>query len=197
MAVAIPPYQRRWTRAEYERLVTLGLFDGQRIERLEGEIIEMGPMLGPHAVALGLMIDALTPWVGRGAILRPQMPLALGDDPTGRDSDPEPDIALVAGHWRDFAATHPTTALLIVEIADSSLAYDRTRKTRAYARARVADYWIVNLVDRQVEIYRRPEPEPGMDGAWRYGEQSIAGLGDRVSPLARPRAIIAVRDVLP
>jgi Uma2 family endonuclease len=115
----------------------------------------------------------------------------------GRDSDPEPDLALVAGDWRDYAAAHPTTALLVVEIADSLLAHDRTRKARAYARAGVADYWIVNLVEWQVEVYRRPEPDPSEVDAWHYGVWHIARPGEHLSPLAAPGASIAVQEVLP
>ena len=130
-------------------------------------------------------------------LLRPQMPLSLGEDETGHDSDPEPDLAVVAGTRRDYATGHPATALLVVEIADSSLAYDRTRKARLYAGARIADYWIVNLVERQLEIFRKPEPDPAADGAWRYAARIIARPGEAVTPLALPAATIAVADILP
>ncbi len=195
--VAAPPRQRLWTRAEYEPLIGLEFFAGQRVERIEGEIIEMGPMLGPHATALGLLQDTLAPHVGSGRILRPQMPLALGHDPAGRDSDPEPDLALVAGEWRDYVVAHPTTALLVVEIADSSLVHDRTRKAGTYARARIADYWIVNLVDRQVEVYRTPVTDEAARFGWRYADQQTLAVGQHLQPLAAPTAAVAVADLLP
>jgi Uma2 family endonuclease len=192
MTVVVAPHRRSWSRAEYERLIALGFFAGQRVERIEGAIIQMTPMLGPHATALGLMTDALTPHIGAGLILRAQLPLALGPD-----SDPEPDSAIVAGGWRDDAAGHPTTALLVIEIADSSLAHDRTTEARSYARAGVADYWIVNLAERQVEVSRSPEREPSHLERWRYRAHHRAQPGDHLAPPLRPTVAIAVDDVPP
>lgn len=180
------PRVHRWTRDEYHAMGRIGLFDGKRVELLEGDVIEMSPIDGPHATAVTLVDDELRAAFGRGYVVRVQQPIALSIP-----SEPEPDALVVPGHARDYRDNHPTTATLLVEVASSSLTYDRTRKARAYARAGIADYWIVNLVDRQVEIHRDPQP----DGS--YASVSVAGEDDVVSPLAAPSAAIRVVDLLP
>jgi hypothetical protein len=120
-----------------------------------------------------------------GYDVRPQLPLALGDD-----SEPEPDIAVVPGAWRDYSHSHPTTALLIVEVADNSLLHDRKRKTRLYAQAGIPEYWIDNLVDWCLEVYRDSK-----DGV--YTSRAVLREGDSVSPLSRPEASIPVADLFP
>jgi len=191
MMQALPP-QRSWTREEYGRLTELGFFTGERVELIEGRIVTMAPMTSPHATAIGLAADALTPAVGPGSSARVRMPLAAGDR-----SEPEPDLAIVAGLRRAYATAHPTTAALVVEVADSSVEYDRDVKGSRYARANVAGYWIVNRPERQIEIYRRPAPDPDACAAWRYAERRIARPGETVSPLAALAVVVAVDDLLP
>ncbi len=185
------PRTRRWTRAEYERLGDLGFFNGKRVELIDGEIIQMPAMKNPHAVSLGLTEDALRRAFGPKCWVRPQVPLVLG-----RWSEPEPDLAVVPGGPRDYT-DHPTSALLVVEISDTSLWFDRTHKARDYARSGIADYWIVNLVDRQLEVHRQPQRDPARGRRFLYGSRTILTTGNVVSPLAAPHATIAVDDLLP
>ncbi len=145
---------RKWTRSEYYRMGELGLFNGQRVELLDGEVIVMSPMGAGHAAAVTKVAHALFRAFGEGFSVRVQLPLAL--DPT---TEPEPDVAVITGSPDDYLDEHPSTAVLIVEVADTSLAYDRTEKARVYARANISEYWIVNLLERQLEVYRKPQGE--------------------------------------
>lgn len=185
---AVVAQPRRWTRDEYERLAGQGFFQpDERLELLNGEILAMTPQKGSHAQAVGLTLDALRQAFGTQTYLRSQLPLALG-----ADSMPEPDVAIIAGSVRDYP-DHPTTAQLVVEIADTSLSLDRKRKGPIYARAGIPEYWIVNLVDRIVEVYR--EPIETADG-WHYRLVHRAAPGDSVTPLALTSSV-KVDDLLP
>jgi Uma2 family endonuclease len=176
---------RRWTREEYERLVEQGFFGPEeRSELVEGAIYEMPPQSNSHALGLSLTHLALQRLYPVGYYIRIQMPLALG-----LDSEPEPDLAVVPGHPRDWRDGHPSSAELIVEVADRSLLHDRKRKAGLYARAEIPEYWILNLVNRCLEVYRRP-----LAGA--YASRAVLRDDDSISPLARPEASIAVADLL-
>jgi Uma2 family endonuclease len=177
---------RRWTREDYERLAGDGYFKpGERVELLDGVIYEMTPQKSPHATGVRLTARALEGWFREGFDVRAQMPLAVGPD-----SEPEPDIAVVYGAPRDFAASHPTIAVLVVEVSDSSLYRDRKLKASLYARAGIAEYWLLNLVKRCLEVYRDPQ-----DGT--YASRFVLRKGDSVSPISRPEASIAVASLLP
>ncbi|MBI3970774.1 MAG: Uma2 family endonuclease [Chloroflexi bacterium] len=117
-----------------------------RVQLLDGEIVQMAPMKGPHATALSLTGEALRPIIGDDMHVRVQLPISIGERP-----DPEPDVAVVRGAIRDFATDHPQTAELVVEVADPALALDRGLKAALYAAAKVPDYWVVDLADRSVE----------------------------------------------
>jgi Uma2 family endonuclease len=193
---AMTPYSvrtRRWTRKEYDHLVEIGvLHEDERIELIGGELIVAEPKSSPHATAVALAADALRAAFGRGWLVRQQDPIALDDD-----SEPEPDVAVVVGTARDYRAEHPARPVLVVEVAESSLRFDRRYKSSLYARGRVDDYWIVNLVDRVVEVRRRPTPAPSARFGWRYADVKLVREGGTVSPLARPDVPIAVADLLP
>jgi Uma2 family endonuclease len=177
---------RRWTREEYDRLVDVGVLgEDEHVELIEGEIVEMTPQNAPHATAVRLVQEALRTVVGAGFDVRAQLPLALG-----ADSEPEPDIAVVPGSPRDYRDRHPTTAALVVEVADATWRFDRERKSRAYAQAGIPEYWIVNLENRTLEVYRDPAGD-------RYDTEHILQPEEEVSPLARPDASIRVADLLP
>lgn len=184
---------RKWTRVEYDRLVEAEILGPEdRIELLGGAMIVKEPQDSLHATSVLLVQRVLTVAFGPGWDVRPQMPVALDDE-----SEPEPDISVVPGEPRDYRDAHPERPVLIVEIALSRLTFDREDKGSCYARAGIADYWIVNLPDRRLEVYR----EPVVDGAalfgWRYGRAVSLGPGERVSPLAAPEAAVAVTDLLP
>jgi Uma2 family endonuclease len=184
------PRPRTWTKAEYYRLGELGFFDGQRTELLEGDILVRSPQSWPHASTSDRVLEVLRNKIGSGFWVRNQLPLDLG-----QNVEPEPDGSVVPGR-RDNYSAHPTVASLIVEISDSTLAFDRGQKASLYAQAGVADYWIVNLVDHQLEVYRRPQPDPTQFYGHGYADQTILHVGDTVSPLAAPQLMIAVADLL-
>lgn len=189
----LPFQRRRWTRKEYDRLGELGVFrPGEPVELIGGELIVSEPIGSPHATAVGLTADALRVAFGAGWVVRVQAPVALDEE-----SEPEPDVVVVPGQHRDYRDAHPSHAAVIVEVADWSLAFDRGEKASAYARAGVRDYWIVNLVDRALEIHREPVPDASAPRGWRYAAVDVLSPGTAVSPLARPQASIAVDDFLP
>lgn len=183
---------RRWKRAEYERLVDLGVFEGDPVELIGGHLIVAEPQNSPHATAVGAADDALRAVLPSGFIVRAQMPIALDDE-----SAPEPDLAVVAGRRADYGHGHPTRAVLVVEVAASSLHFDRHDKGSLYARARIAEYWIVNLIDRVLEVYRDPEPDPAAPHGWRYRSVSRLASPAVVAPVALPGAQVRVADLLP
>ncbi len=192
MKSAEPPKPVRWTRDEYYKMADMGLFDGRRVHLIKGEVFEMSPQYSPHATGVTLADSVMRRVFKRGYVVRVQLPLDLG-----ADSDPEPDIAVAAGNERTYRDAHPTTALLIVEIADSSLDHDRYRKGSLYASVGIEDYWIVNLVDSQLEVHRQPAPMPDQPFGFGYASVIILKPTDTVSPLAAPHAKIAVADLLP
>ena len=184
---------RRWTRKEYDRLIELGiLHEDEPIELVDGQMVVREPKHAPHAVTTGLVSDALRAAFGRGWHVRVQEPIALDDE-----SEPEPDVSVVRGAPRDYLGEHPARPALIVEIAMSSLAFDRTRKGGLYARAAVTDYWIVNLVDRVLEVYREPAPDATAPFGWAYHVVRRLHAEESIAPLAAPTANIAVADLLP
>ncbi|MSS70370.1 MAG: Uma2 family endonuclease [Candidatus Latescibacteria bacterium] len=190
---ALAPQVRRWTREEYRKMVEYRLFaPEERVELIEGEVVEMSPKRSPHSTATTLVGDALRLAFGRGHTVRIQEPLALS--PT---SEPEPDVAVVKGTPRDYRDEHPSTALLIVEVSESSLPYDRTTKASLYAKSSIPEYWVVNLLDDQLEIHRGPSPRVDQPFGYGYTTVFVYGASDVVSPLAAPDRPIAVADLLP
>jgi Uma2 family endonuclease len=177
---------RRWTRQEYDRMVEAGIFGpDDRVELIGGEILTRSPQTSLHATALCLAGDAMRRALGHGFEVRCRLPLALA-----ADSEPEPDVAVVEGSPRDYRDAHPSTALLIVEVAEASLAYDRTVKKALYATCGIAEYWIVNLPERVLEVHLQPA---GRD----YRSRRILGPDADLAPAFRPEARIRVSDLLP
>ena len=171
----------------------LGFFDGQRAELIEGEIVDMAPQLARHYVALRLVTEALRAVFREGYDIRPQGPLRLG-----RKSEPEPDVAVVKGDLRSHIGRgHPTSAVLIVEVSDSSLGYDRSAKASLHAKHGIRDYWIVNLVDNVVEVRRNPIIDADAEFGWSYSNHLTARPGEKLSPLVKPRSSVGVNDLLP
>jgi Uma2 family endonuclease len=184
---------RPWTRKEYDRLVHLGiLHEDEPVELIGGQMIVAEPKGSPHMTALGLTADALRIAFGAGWVVREQAPIALDDE-----SEPEPDIIVVAGHQRDYRREHPSRPALVVEIADSSLAFDRHHKGSVYARAGLPDYWIVNLRRRVLAVYRNPVAHDRARYGWKYADVRVLRTGAAIAPLAAPTASITLADLLP
>lgn len=183
---------RRFSRLEYDRLIEAGFFrPGDPVELLGGQLVVAEPQGSRHYAALRATHEAVRALLGRGWEIRGQGPLALDDE-----SEPEPDVAVVPGSFRDYRDAHPTRPVLLVEIAESSLALDRAHKGSLYARAGLADYWIVNLVEQTLEVYRDPGPDQAAPFGWRYRAVTILAEWAAATPLARPDRSVAVRDLL-
>jgi Uma2 family endonuclease len=187
------PRTRRWTRFEYDRLIDKGMFQpGERLELLAGNLVVREPQGDPHTLAVELVNEALRTAFGPEWRVRVQLPIALDEE-----SEPEPDVSVAPGRVRDSTEAKPSRLALVVEIADSSLALDREHKSSLYARARVPDYWIVNLVDRVLEIYRDPRPDASASYGWAYRSVQSLHAGEHVAPLAAPTARVPIADLLP
>jgi Uma2 family endonuclease len=184
---------KRWTRVEYEKLIDQGVFTSDdRIELIDGLLIVAEPQSAYHYGAIRLVERALTQAFGEGWDIRSQGPIALDDT-----SEPEPDVAVVRGTLRDYFAAHPADPVLVVEVTLSSLTLDRRYKSSLYARAGRPEYWVLNLVDRVLEVRREPVRAGAMPYGWDYRLVKIARPGECVTPLAAPAASIAVADLLP
>lgn len=177
---------RRWSRDAYDLAVGAGLFGpGDRIELVDGQLLDMTPQGSRHAAIVDAAGDVLRRVFGDGFRVRMQCPLALGDD-----SEPEPDLAVVPGRALDYLDAHPATALLVVEVSDDSLPRDRGVKQRLYARHGIPEYWIIALPETRVEVHREPS-------ATGYRTVVVRRPGETLAPLARPTRTIAVGDLLP
>jgi Uma2 family endonuclease len=184
---------RRWSRVEYDRLVEHGMFrPDERLELLDGLLVVREPQGSRHATAVGLVHDALAAAFGRRYHVRGPGPIALDES-----SEPEPDLAVVPGTRRDYRDAHPSSPVLVVEVSDSTLALDRRLKGGLYARAGIAEYWILNLVHRVLEVYRQPVRSSGARHGWKYRSVRLLEGNAVVSPLAAPGARIPVADLLP
>src|SRR5687768_2821024 len=146
----VEPRLYRFTVDQYHRLGELGILeDDARVELLEGMIVKMSPIGPPHAYTTQIAHDLIAAQLPSGWTVRMQSPITL------ERSEPEPDLAIVRGSHADYKRRHPQLAQvgLLIETSDSSLALDRTEKGPIYADAQVPCYWIINLLDRQVEVY--------------------------------------------
>jgi Uma2 family endonuclease len=186
------PLVTRWTTEQFQEMGGRGWFEGRRPFLLDGVIWEQGMMDPPHAVALELIYEALRPGFRPGCMVRQQMPLNVDEY-----TDPVPDVAVVPGAPRDYSDAHPVTAVLVVEVSDTTLPFDLTEKAERYATAGVADYWVLDLDGRRLLVLRDPQPLPKGLGATAYRTELALGPADRVSPLAAPHAAVLVADLLP
>lgn len=171
------------TAREYERMIESGVFEEDaRLELIEGEIVEISPLGSLHAAVVDRLAELFSESLGRRVNIRVQSPILLGDL-----SQPQPDLALLK--WRDDfykdALPTPADVLLVVEVADTSVEYDRKLKLPIYARAGVAEVWIVNLPDEMIETYARPSGDVYEVSARRgrgeeVSSQTVAGLSLKV-----------------
>jgi Uma2 family endonuclease len=170
-------------RSEYDRLVSSGAFESERLELLYGQLVTMSPQGTAHAFSLQRLSKSLTLALGQRADVRIQLPLAASDD-----SEPEPDVAVV--DIRDYLDDHPSACHLVIEVADSSRKTDLELKARLYAEMNVPDYWVVDLARRELVVHRDPAAD-------RYREVRTFGAGASVEVLRFPDIVVRVDDVLP
>ena len=179
-----PERIRPLRRVEYDRLVELGVFDeDERIELLRGVLVAMSPQGAEHAYVVSRLIKLFIDALGDRAQLRAQSPFAADDL-----SEPEPDVAIYPPGA--YVRAHPDRALLLVEIAVSSLRKDRGLKAEIYAEAGVPEYWVIDLVNDIVEV--RTEPQGG-----RYGGCVARKRGESIALVSLPDVVVAVADFLP
>jgi len=185
------PQPKRWTSDEFHQLGDAGLLREKTLILVSGEILEMPPAGGPHDVALTLLDDMIRKVFSSGFVVRCQMSLVLG-----KSTDPVPDLAVVQGTARAFVQK-PTTAALVVDVSDSSLDFDTGDKACLYASAGITDYWVVDLVNRRLMVFRDPRADAAKAFGFEYATITVRQPGDRMSPLAAAGSQIAVADLLP
>ena len=174
---------RTLRRVEYERLVDAGLLANEKVELIRGLIVRMSPQGAHHAAAVQKLTQLLVVALGipGRAAVRVQLPLALGED-----SEPEPDLAAVPpGSYKD---EHPTTAFLVIEVAESSLPEDRREKGALYAEHGIPEYWIVDTGRERVELHSEI-----VDAA--YGRVTPYGRGDVVASTVLPELAVRLDDI--
>lgn len=185
MAVSLA--RRRFTVEDYHRMARAGvLTEDDRVELLEGEIIEMAPIGSRHAAVVDRFTRSFAQNVGRRAIVRVQGPVRLGEH-----SEPQPDLAILRPRADFYAHAHPgpEDILLLVEVAEATADYDRKVKVPLYARAGIPEVWLVDLLADQIEVCRGPSPEG-------YRETRVVRRGEAVMPQALPGVSLSVDEVL-
>ena len=178
---------KRWSLADYHRLINAGILSpAERVELLDGHIVEMVPQDPPHASTTDESSDYLKVLFAGRAKVRAQLPITIAPN-----SEPEPDLAVVrvdANRYRD-RHPYPADVFLLIEIANTSLSHDRNRKARIYAQAGIIEYWILDLNQRQVLVYRQPEGE-------RYQVEQVLAASETIAPLAFPEVVMVVANLL-
>ncbi|APC07882.1 Uma2 family endonuclease [Neomoorella thermoacetica] len=185
---AVEVARRRFTVDEYYQMARAGILgEDDRVELIEGEIIEMVPIGTRHAACIRRLLHIFSTKIGDNALVDTQNPLRLG-----QNSEPQPDLMLLKPRDDYYATFHPRPedVLLLVEVADTSVAFDREVKVNLYARGGVNEVWLVNLQAQQVTAYHLPSPSG-------YREVKEYGRGDHISPLVFPGLNIPVQDILP
>lgn len=179
--------RHRFSRHNFHAMVNSGILtEDDRVELIEGEIVQMSPINAAHAGHINRIVRLFSTRLGERAIVGAQNPIELGND-----SEPQPDIALLNPRSDFYEQGHPSAAdvLLLVEVADSSLEYDRSVKAPLYARSGVRELWIVNLRDERIELYR---DLAGKD----YKTRQFVERGETFSALAFPEITFRAEDIL-
>jgi Uma2 family endonuclease len=190
MSIIKPP-AHRWTQEELHKILDLECFFESRFELIDGELLERVRRSELEFISIALVKEVLRIVFGSNFWARQYAPLDFGCF-----SEPVPDLAVVPGTPRQCLTT-PTTALLVVEISQSTMTYYRGYKSSLYASNGITDYWIVNLVDRQLEVHRDPVADATQPFGFSYLGRTIHDASDVVAPLAAPNAMVAVADLLP
>lgn len=186
------PAPHRWSAGEYHQLAASGFFGSQRVELIEGTVIDMSPMGRPHWVSCQVAADALRQAFGSGYFITTNLPAYLSER-----SEPEPDVAVLPGDPREYGESKPTLPLLVVEVSETSLEYDRTTKSSLYARYAVPEYWVINLFGRSIEVYRNPVADSLAPYGYRYDWTASFRPDEFLTPLVLPTGQILVSSLLP
>ncbi len=184
--MAVQVTRRRFTVDEYYRMADAGIFsEDDRVELIEGEIVEMVPTGSRHAGYADKLLWILSRRVGDAAVLRVQYPVRLS-----HYSEPVPDMALVRPRPDFYTSAHPDPGdvLLLIEVAESSVEYDRGVKATVYARSGVREFWLIDLGQEAVEVYRAPTPQG-------YRETQTVRRGGRLTIEALPTVGLSVDEI--
>jgi Uma2 family endonuclease len=171
--------RHRFTVEEYEKAYFAGAFGDKRVELIEGEVIEMAPMNDPHVDWLGVLTRKLVLALHEVAMVLPQVPVRL-EEPC---SQPEPDFVVVALSKYEQKKVHVKDAAIVIEVSDSTLEEDRDIKLKLYARNFAKEFWILNVQQQQLEVYRDPEGET-------YKTKFTLARGEAVTPLEFPGVVL-------
>lgn len=186
------PTRKRWTREEYYRLDEQGWFQNQRVELIDGEIIQLSPPSPQHSFSSDEIRDILQTIFGGAYWVRLQLPLAYGDY-----SEPQPDVSVVRGSRRDYQSAHPTTAVLVVEVSRTSLDYDQKTKAQVYAAMEIPEYWILDLAHRQLIVHRQPVQDKSSSTGSRYDSVVVLRDVESVASLEKPATSLPISAMLP
>ena len=185
MAVEVEVPRRLFTVEEYHRMAEAGIFHpDERVELIEGEIVQMSPIGPRHAGCVINVVRLFVMRLSERAVVSPQNPVVIQPR-----SEPQPDLLLLRPRAVSYSREHPAPedVLLAVEVADTTVRYDRLVKSRLYARAGIAEFWLLLAMDGAVEVYRTP-------GATGYASLMSHGPGETVAPLAFPEVGFTVAD---
>jgi Uma2 family endonuclease len=186
MAVEVERARRLFTVDEYHRMAEAGVFrPDERVELIDGEIVEMSPIGRRHANCVNNLNRLLVTRLGERAIVSPQNPVQISVR-----SEPQPDLAVLRRREVSYKDEDTTAddVLLLIEVADTSITYDRTVKLRLYATVGIPEYWVVDAAAEEIEVYRSPE-------SGRYRETARLSMDRSVSLLALPDVTLAVPDI--
>jgi Uma2 family endonuclease len=184
----LPPH-KRWTRTECETLARVGLIESERYELIQGELIDTMGKNQPHIIWLAIFHEWCRRFFVGRVLTEAVLDVSPEDEPT---NEPQPDLLVLHSPFTSFLARRPAPAdvALLVEIADSTFSFDTTVRAGLYARAGIADYWVVDVQSRQIIVFREPR-----DGEYRA--IAFYKASDRLSPLAAPDASLSINEILP
>ena len=169
---------RRWTVDEYAHLIGEGFFEGERLELIDGEILEMSPQHPNHRNAIAFLNTFFVRTFGETHLVQVQLPLNIG-----KHSEPEPDFSFVTPKAIKEAKRHPTQPDLVLEISDSSLKFDTGKKASLYASAQIPEYWVLNLTELCLEVYTDPKKNERSEFGWLYSKSRTLVSGEVVQPV--------------
>lgn len=188
---SLPPVRKQWTVVEFHRLWTDGLFEPDCPMLVLGQIYLVAIPGPPHNTSVGMADYCLKGLFGLGYWVRIQMPLVLG-----QWSDPVPDLSVIVGP-PEIHDDQPTTAVLVVEVSDTTLSFDTGLKAEAYAGGGLTDYWVVDVNNRCLIVHRDIRPDPASRSGSSYATVTTLQTGQSIHPLANPQLVVNVNDLLP
>jgi Uma2 family endonuclease len=188
----VEPSRKLWTQEEFYRLCDAGFFRGQRVELVDGEFIVMSPAGAPHDGVVHLVAKILEKLFGENFTCRIQVGLEFA-----ADTEPQPDVLVATGTVYDYLTRKPTTAVLVVEVSDTSLRYDCGVKMELYAQHGIPEYWVLDLKGRRLIVHRDPGPDPSRARGFAYKSVLVLDEKQSIAPLGAPAGVVAVADLLP